>query len=166
VESDPGRGSVFTMLLPCNLEPGELASDIEAQAAPSEAMPRGGEPATVLVIDDDRVVRDLLVRFLEKEGLRVVTASEGSEGLRLAREVRPHLITLDIVMPGLDGWGVLKGLKADADLANIPVMMITIVDNPGLGHSLGAVEYLTKPIDWRRLGTALAKYRGAGVRAV
>ncbi len=169
VESDPGRGSVFTMLLPCNLAPGELAADIEAQAAPSEAMPRGGEPATVLVIDDDRVVRDLLLRFLEKEGFRVVTASDGSEGLRMAREARPNLITLDIVMPGLDGWGVLKGLKADADLANIPVMMITIVDNPGLGHSLGAVEYLTKPIDWRRLGTAVAKYRAArsqGVRAV
>jgi CheY-like chemotaxis protein/anti-sigma regulatory factor (Ser/Thr protein kinase) len=164
VESDPGRGSVFTMLLPCNLEPGELAEDVEAQAVPSEAMPRGGEPATVLVIDDDRVVRDLLVRFLEKEGLRVVTASDGSEGLRVAREVRPNLITLDIVMPGLDGWGVLKGLKADADLANIPVMMITIVDNPGLGHSLGAVEYLTKPIDWRRLGTALAKYRAPAGR--
>jgi CheY-like chemotaxis protein len=63
------------------------------------------------------------------------------------------------VIPGLDGWGVLKGLKADRDLASIPVMMITIVDNPGLGHSLGAVEYFTKPIDWRRLATALAKYR-------
>jgi CheY-like chemotaxis protein len=161
VESDPGRGSVFTMLLPCNLEPGELAADIEAQTARLETMPPTGEPATVLVIDDDRVVRDLLLRFLEKEGFHVVTASDGNEGLRLAREVRPNLITLDIVMPGLDGWGVLKGLKADADLANIPVMMITIVDNPGLGRSLGAVEYLTKPIDWRRLGTALAKYRGA-----
>jgi DNA-binding response OmpR family regulator len=62
-------------------------------------------------------------------------------------------------MPGLDGWGVLKGLKADASLANVPVVMITIVDNPGLGHSLGAVEYFTKPIDWRRLATAIAKYR-------
>jgi CheY-like chemotaxis protein len=70
------------------------------------------------------------------------------------------------VMPRLDGWGVLKGLKADPALANIPVMMITIVDNPGLGHSLGAVEYLTKPIDWRRMATALAKYRGGAMRAV
>ena len=159
VESDLGRGSVFTMLLPCNLEPGELAAAIDAQTARFETMPPTGQPATVLVIDDDRIVRDLLLRFLEKEGFRVVTASDGDEGLRVAREVRPSLITLDIVMPTLDGWGVLKGLKADPDLANIPVMMITIVDNPGLGHSLGAVEYLTKPIDWRRLGTALAKYR-------
>ena len=117
--------------------------------------------ASVLVIDDDRIVRDLLLRFLEKEGFRVATAADGEEGLRLARELRPSLITLDIVMPGLDGWGVLKGLKADPTLAAIPVMVITIVDNPGLGHSLGAVEYLTKPIDWRRLATALAKYRNA-----
>jgi PAS domain S-box-containing protein len=159
VESDLDRGSVFTMLLPCSLEPGELAADIAAQTALFQTMPPAGEPSTVLVIDDDRIVRDLLLRFLEKEGFRVVTAADGDEGLRVAREVRPNLITLDIVMPGLDGWGVLKGLKADGDLANIPVMMITIVDNPGLGHSLGAVEYLTKPIDWRRLGTALAKYR-------
>jgi PAS domain S-box-containing protein len=164
VESALGRGSVFTMLLPCNLEPGELAAAIDAQTARFETMPPTGQPATVLVIDDDRIVRDLLLRFLEKEGFRVVTASDGDEGLRVAREVRPNLITLDIVMPSLDGWGVLKGLKADPDLATIPVMMITIVDNPGLGHSLGAVEYLTKPIDWRRLGTALAKYRAPAGR--
>ena len=164
VESELGRGSAFTMLLPCNLEPVELAADLEGQAARFETMPSAGEPARVLVIDDDRIVRELLLRFLEKEGFRVVTAVDGVEGLRLAREVRPTLITLDIVMPGLDGWGVLKGLKADRDLAGIPVMMITIVDNPGLGHSLGAVEYLTKPIDWRRLGTALAKYRGPSAR--
>jgi DNA-binding response OmpR family regulator len=117
------------------------------------------------VIDDDRVFRDLLHRFLEKEGFRVVTAADGEEGLRLARSARPGLITLDVVMPGLDGWGVLKSLKADRALADIPVVMITIVDNPGLGHSLGAVEYFTKPIDWRRLAAALAKYRAAGPHA-
>ena len=158
VESTPGEGSVFTMMLPCNLLPAEQAAETEAQTIPFERAP-AGEPPTVLVIDDDRVFRDLLHRFLEKEGFRVFTASDGAEGLRLAREKRPNLITLDLVMPSLDGWGVLKGLKADLELAEIPVMMITIVDNPGLGHSLGAVEYLTKPIDWRRLATALAKYR-------
>jgi PAS domain S-box-containing protein len=161
VESQPGRGSVFTMLLPCSLEPAELAADAEGQAAVFEALPAPGGPVSVLVIDDDRIVRDLLLRFLEKEGFRVATAADGEEGLRLAREMRPSLITLDILMPRLDGWGVLKGLKADPALANVPVMVISIVDNPGVGHSLGAVEYLTKPIDWRRLATALAKYRGA-----
>ena len=160
VESQPGRGSTFTMLLPCNLEPAELAAEGEAQAALFAPLPTG-TPLTALVIDDDRVVRDLLLRFLEKDGFRVATAADGDEGLRLARAMRPNLITLDVVMPGLDGWGVLKGLKADPALATIPVVMITIVDNPGLGHSLGAVEYFTKPIDWRRLATALAKHRAA-----
>jgi DNA-binding response OmpR family regulator len=151
------------MMLPCNLQPAEQAAEIEAETIPFERAP-AGEPPTVLVIDDDRVFRDRLHRFLEKEGFRVVTASDGADGLRLAREKRPNLITLDLVMPSLDGWGVLKGLKADHELADIPVMMITIVDNPGLGHSLGAVEYLTKPIDWRRLATALAKYRSPASR--
>ena len=164
VDSALGQGSVFTMLLPCSLQEEELAADVEGQTAPFETGPLTGEAPTVLVIDDDRVFRELLQRFLEKDGFRVIMASDGAEGLRLAREHRPALITLDIVIPGLDGWGVLKGLKADRDLASIPVMMITIVDNPGLGHSLGAVEYFTKPIDWRRLATALAKYRGAPAR--
>jgi CheY-like chemotaxis protein len=164
VDSALGQGSVFTMLLPCNLQENELAADVDGQAPLFETEPLTGEAPTVLVIDDDRIFRELLLRFLEKDGFRVITASDGTDGLRLAREHRPMLITLDIVIPGLDGWGVLKGLKADRDLANIPVIMITIVDNPGLGHSLGAVEYFTKPIDWRRLATALAKYRGAPAR--
>jgi PAS domain S-box-containing protein len=160
VDSALGQGSVFTVLLPCNLqEDEELAAEADGQAALFAAGPPTGEAPTVLVIDDDRIFRELLLRFLEKDGFRVITAADGTEGLRLAREHRPSLITLDIVIPGLDGWGVLKGLKAERDLASIPVMMITIVDNPGLGHSLGAVEYFTKPIDWRRLATALAKYR-------
>jgi PAS domain S-box-containing protein len=160
VESEPGRGSLFTVLLPCNLEPEEVASERGAQAAVFQTVPPSRGPATVLVIDDDRIVRDLLGRFLEKEGFRVAIAVDGEEGLKLAREMRPDLITVDVVMPRLDGWGVLKALKADPLLAHVPVIMITIVDNPGLGHALGADEYLTKPIDWRRLGGALAKYRG------
>jgi DNA-binding response OmpR family regulator len=122
-------------------------------------------PSTVLVIDDDRLVRDLLRRFLEKEGFRVAMSSHGEEGLRIARDLRPGIITLDVVMSGTDGWEVLRTLKADPDLAAIPVIMITIVDNPGLGLSLGAAEYLTKPIDWRRLSAALAKHRGQDAHA-
>jgi DNA-binding response OmpR family regulator len=118
-------------------------------------------PSTVLVIDDDALVRDLLQRFLTKEGFRVATASDGEEGLRLAREFKPSLITLDVIMPGLDGWSTLKALKADPELSPIPVIMMTIIDNPKLGYSLGAADYVTKPIDWRRLGSALAKFRKA-----
>src|SRR5712691_3529610 len=124
------------------------------------SMPR---PTRVLVIDDDRLVRDLLLRFLEKEGFRAEAAASGDDGLRMAHASPPDLITLDVVMSGLDGWGVLKALKADARLSAIPVLMITIVDNPSLGFSLGAAEYLTKPIDWRRLSAALSKYRFAGL---
>jgi CheY-like chemotaxis protein len=114
---------------------------------------------TVLVIDDEAAVRDLMQRFLGKEGFLVVTAASGEEGLRRARELRPDAITLDVMMPGLDGWAVLSALKADTDLADIPVVMLTIVDDKSLGYALGASDYLTKPIDRERLVTVLEKYR-------
>jgi CheY-like chemotaxis protein len=160
VDSETGRGSTFTVLLPANVPYDDTAV---VGAAPStsilESHPGKSTPDLVLVIDDDRLVRDLLRRFLEKERFRVVTASSGEEGLKMARDLVPTLITLDVVMSPLDGWGVLKGLKADPNLAHVPVVMITIVDNPVEGFALGAADYLTKPIDWRRLATTLNKYR-------
>jgi CheY-like chemotaxis protein len=113
----------------------------------------------VLVIDDEAAVRDLMQRFLSKEGFRVVTASSGEEGVRQARELRPDAITLDVMMPGMDGWAVLSALKADHEVAGIPVIMLTIVDDRNLGYALGASDYLTKPIDRERLVTVLEKYR-------
>ena len=167
VDSAPGSGSTFTVLLPTNLDPAEDAEP-ELLAARPESAPAGGAtgPATVLIVDDDRLVRDLLRRFLTKEGFRVMAAVSGEEGLRRARELRPSLITLDVVMSGMDGWTMLKALKADPQLAAVPVVMITIVDNPALGRSLGASDYLTKPIDWGRLGRALGRYRPAAAPAV
>ncbi len=150
VDSAPGTGSTFTVLLPAN-----------TAEADNAAPPAGGSPP-VLIVDDDRLVRDLLRRFLTKEGFRVMAAVSGEEGLRRARELRPSLITLDVVMSGMDGWTMLKTLKADPALAAVPVVMITIVDNPALGLSLGASDYLTKPIDWARLGRTLGRYRPAG----
>ncbi len=153
VESEVGKGAVFTAKLPSNVgEPG-----VEAPAQAPVAVATSGTPPTVLVIDDDRLVRDLLQRFLVKQGFEVVTAADGREGLRLAGEVKPALITLDDVLPELDGWSVLKALKQDPILARVPVIMLTIVDNQALCYSLGAAEYLTKPIDWRRLGVAREK---------
>ena len=151
VDSAPGTGSTFTVLLPTNTA--------EADNAAPPATP--GLPP-VLIVDDDRLVRDLLRRFLTKEGFRVMAAVSGEEGLRRARELRPSLITLDVVMSGMDGWTMLKTLKADPALAAVPVVMITIVDNPALGLSLGASDYITKPIDWARLGRTLGRYRPAG----
>jgi len=104
-------------------------------------------------------VRDLMQRFLAREGFRVVTAGSGEEGLRRARELRPSAITLDVMMPGMDGWAVLSSLKADPQVADIPVIMLTIVDDRNLGYALGAAEYLTKPIDRERLVAVLDKYR-------
>jgi CheY-like chemotaxis protein len=113
----------------------------------------------VLVIDDEAGVRDLMHRFLAREGFHVVTAAGGEEGLRRARELQPDAITLDVMMPGLDGWAVLSALKAEPGLADIPVVMLTIVDDKNLGYALGAADYLTKPIDRERLVTVLDKYR-------
>jgi CheY-like chemotaxis protein len=112
----------------------------------------------VLVIDDDAPSRELMARFLGREGFRVVTASSGAEGLRLAREIRPRLITLDVLMPGMDGWNVLAELKADPELAEIPVVVVSITDDAALGYALGASEYLTKPVDRERLTTIVQRY--------
>jgi CheY-like chemotaxis protein len=114
---------------------------------------------TVLVIDDDDAVRDLLERFLGNEGFRVVSAGGGEEGLRLARELRPDVITLDAIMPGMDGWSVLANLKADPDVSHIPIVMLTMVHDKSLGYALGAADYLTKPVERQRLVSVLKRYR-------
>jgi CheY-like chemotaxis protein/anti-sigma regulatory factor (Ser/Thr protein kinase) len=155
VESEAGRGSTFTIRLPVQVA--EPAEEAVAAAAPAERPLTG--VGTVLVIDDETAVRDLMQRFLSKEGFRVVTAPGGEEGLRRARELRPDAITLDVMMPGMDGWAVLSALKADPDVADIPVVMLTIVDDKNLGYALGAADYLTKPIDRERLVAVLRKYR-------
>jgi CheY-like chemotaxis protein len=116
---------------------------------------------TVLVIDDDPAARDLIGRFLAGEGFGVLTATSGDEGLRLARGQRPGLIILDVVMPQMDGWSVLQQLKAEPDLAAIPVILVTITDDRNLGYALGAAEYLTKPVDWDHLGAVLRRYADA-----
>jgi DNA-binding response OmpR family regulator len=115
---------------------------------------------TVLVIDDDPAMRDLMSRFLTKLGFRVAAAAEGEDGLKLARRIHPAMITLDVVMPGMDGWGVLKRLKADPELAGIPVIMVTIVDNEVAGLKLGAHSYLLKPVDRDRLAQLIERHRG------
>jgi CheY-like chemotaxis protein len=88
----------------------------------------------------------------------VLTAAAGAEGLELAKATHPAAITLDVMMPGTDGWGILSALKADPDTADIPVVMLTIVDDRGRGYALGASDYLTKPIDWPRLSAILRRF--------
>jgi CheY-like chemotaxis protein len=112
----------------------------------------------VLVVDDDPAVLDLLTRSLSKEGYSVRTAQSGQDALMLARELKPRLITLDVMMPSMDGWSVLTALKADPLTRDIPVVMVSIVDDKPLGFALGAADYLTKPIDRNRLTEVLAKH--------
>ncbi len=155
VESEAGRGSTFTIRLPTEVS----ESEPEPVVASVSAEPGAATIGTVLVIDDEAAVRDLMQRFLGREGFRVVVAASGEEGLRRARELRPDAITLDVMMPGMDGWAVLSALKADSALADIPVIMLTIVDDRNLGYALGAADYLSKPIDRERLVAVLRQHR-------
>jgi signal transduction histidine kinase/CheY-like chemotaxis protein len=178
VHSVPGEGSVFTIKLPAVVvvvTPEAAAEEAAAEdAAAGEAVageaaaildcggaeggPLGPEARCVLVIDDDPVQRDLMERFLAKEGFHVRVAAGGEAGLRLARQLHPVAITLDVMMPDMDGWSVLRTLKADEALRDIPVVMLTMVDDPERGFTLGASDYATKPVDRRRLSQLLRKY--------
>jgi PAS domain S-box-containing protein len=156
VESAPGKGSRFTIRIPARA-PARPSAVVESAVPAARAAAAGHR---VLVIDDEETVRDLMRRFLGREGFEVVTARDGAEGLALARDLRPMLITLDVLMPGLDGWSVLESLKADPELSNIPVVMLTILDDKNKGFALGATEFLTKPVDRERLRSAMARYAG------
>jgi CheY-like chemotaxis protein/anti-sigma regulatory factor (Ser/Thr protein kinase) len=146
VSSEQGVGTAFEVRLPVVTRdsPAPLPGAVAAEA---EAAGGSGTAGTVLVIDDDPGSRGLIGRILGRDQFRVVEAEDGATGLRLARELHPDVITLDILMPGLDGWTVLAALKADQALARIPVVVVTIVDERNAGFALGATDYLTKPIE-------------------
>jgi PAS domain S-box-containing protein len=156
VESELGKGSTFTIRLPLAIEPEEKQEARETREAAA-----GVGAGIVLVIDDDPAARELMKRFLTREGFRPVLAESGDAGLRLARELKPNVITLDVMMPKMDGWSVLQQLKADPELRDTPVIMISIVDDKNLGYTLGAADYLTKPVDREHLGRILGRYRCA-----
>ena len=154
VESTPGKGSTFTIRLP-----DQEAAPAAVGVARAGAMAADGR-ATVLVVDDDATVRSLLAKTLEKEGYRVISAGNGVEALALAREHRPQAITLDVLMPQMDGWGALKELKADAELRDIPVIMVTVLNERGMAIPLGAADFVTKPVDRQRLAAILRDHCG------
>ena len=164
VHSVPGEGSTFTINLPAavsadSISEGEPFLSAEAVMRPvAEAIGPVVPRTCVLVIDDDPTQRDLMQRFLEKEGFPVQTASSGEQGLALARQLKPVVITLDVMMPGMDGWRVLDTLKNDAELGDIPVILLTMVDDKSRGYALGAADYMTKPVDRSRLSNILQKF--------
>ena len=159
VESQSGRGSTFTVRLPARVGEPRREAPAERDAAPAPAVAAGATAGTVLVIDDDPAARKLMRHYLSREGFGVVEAPDGESGLTMARERRPDVITLDILMPGMDGWAVLSALKSDPAVAGIPVILATIVDEERFGFALGAAEYLPKPIDRERLAEVLRKYK-------
>jgi signal transduction histidine kinase/CheY-like chemotaxis protein len=161
VESETGQGAVFTVRLPAQVvtETTESAQPESSGRVPVASSETKTGLETILVIDDDPSVRDLMSRFLTKLDFHVVAASNGEEGIRLARQVHPLLITLDVVMPDCDGWTVLNRLKSDSKLAKIPVIMVTVVDNEAMGLDLGASNYLIKPVDRDRLAVLVEKHR-------
>ena len=163
VESEPGQGSVFTVYLPAKVTT-EIAEGTQTEKTndpPATSLEMKSNLDTVLVIDDDSAVRDLMSRFLTRLGFHVVAAASGEEGLRLAKQVNPLVVTLDVIMPGCDGWAVLNKFKADPELAEIPVIMVTVVDNESMGFELGASNYMIKPVDRDRLAVLIEKHRVA-----
>jgi PAS domain S-box-containing protein len=161
LDAAPGEGSRFTMRLPADSQPQPTVSEAPTtqETEPASATNnQNNNQNVVLVIDDDPTARNLMQRFLAREGFHVETSAGGEEGLRRARQLHPVAITLDVMMPSMDGWNVLSRLKADPEICDIPVIMVTMVDNRSLGYALGASDYLTKPVQWDRLAAVLRKY--------
>ncbi len=150
VESELGVGSIFRMRIP--LEVGAEAQPREESEEPVE----NGE--YVLVVDDDRDARDIMTRFLEGEGYRVATASDAETAFAMVRRHPPLAVTLDIIMPGTDGWELLRRLKEDPGSRDVPVVVSSVVDDPNKGFTLGAADYLTKPIERAELLAAIERF--------
>jgi CheY-like chemotaxis protein/nitrogen-specific signal transduction histidine kinase len=160
VASEAGRGSTFTIRLPRTVKGGQAQTrmtELEPAAPPGV----GAQERVILVVDDDATVRELVERHLQRSGFAVVTADGGQEGLRLVRELRPAAVTLDILMPDLDGWTVLAAIKGDPTMASTPVVLMSIVDQKNRGYALGAAEYLVKPVDRAKLVETLTGICGS-----
>ena len=154
VESTPGAGSTFTIMLPAS-GPHAKAEVVDGASRRTPAATRG----TVLIIDDDKAIHDLLQRDFAEQGYEVLHAMGGREGLKAAKAARPDLITLDVIMPDLDGWSVLKALKDDPELRTIPVVLATIMADRDMGFALGAADFVTKPFDRDLLLQAVNRHR-------
>jgi CheY-like chemotaxis protein len=155
VESTPGAGSTFTIMLPA------ICPEAKAEVAESNSRssPLAVTSGKILVIDDDKATRDLLERDFLEQGYEVLHAAGGREGLRIAKAARPDVITLDIIMPDLDGWSVLKALKDDPELCEIPVVLATIMGDRDMGFALGAADLVTKPFDREVLIRVVNRHR-------
>ncbi len=162
LSSEVGKGSTFTIEIPAEVKAEMVTQDpsaLAAQATPIPHIPLGEHP--ILIIDDDPQARELIQRTLQADGYSVALAASGEEGLELARQLQPSLVTLDIMMPGMDGWTTLRQFKADPALEHIPVVMISIVGDKEMGYTLGALQSLTKPVDREQLLQLVQQYAGS-----
>ncbi len=160
VESTYGEGTTFSLRLPA-LMPEQHVNEDGTTSLDTARQDGEDERQTVLVIDDDRAQLDLMVKFLERQGFAVRTASSGPDGIEVARAVKPRAITLDVMMPHVDGWAVLTALKADPELAKIPVIMVTFNNDNGLSATLGAADHVDKPVRWDKLKSVMERFRDA-----
>jgi PAS domain S-box-containing protein len=156
--SEAGKGTTFTVRLPAMTRAApDNAISAAAQRSENLQVTVPEDAPIVLVVDDDPNSRELIGRHLQRGGYAVRMAANGDEAMQLARKLQPDVVTLDVLMPQMDGWAVLSAMKEDAALAEIPVIMVTITQNQNIGFALGAADYLIKPIDRDRLVRAVEK---------
>jgi len=155
VSSELGEGSTFRVELPARSER-RPSSEVEPERRSS--LPMHEPEGVVLVIDDDPAARELMARSLTRGGYAVMMAASGADGLNIAEEKRPDVVVLDVLLPKQDGWEVLTAFKAHPTLNDVPVVLVTMVDDRSRGYALGATDYLTKPVDWDRLHGALKRH--------
>jgi PAS domain S-box-containing protein len=145
LQSEPGKGSRFTFTLPIGSRTSSKSLPVNGPAAPNVAAAGGGRKPLILVVDDEVPARELIASYLESE-YRIVMAESGAEVVQKARQLRPDAITLDVLMPGGNGFETLVALQKAAETANIPIIIVSIVDQKQVGFALGAADYLVKPI--------------------
>ena len=156
VESEPGVGTLFTVRLPAEATETKLQRQTGIYRVSRPSVPMLAiTTSTVLLIDDDATTRELVQRMLAKDGLDMLYAASGQEGLRLASERHPDVILLDVILPDQDGWAVLAALTTKLELAGIPVIVMSAADERGLATTLGASAYLTKPVTQEDLRAAI-----------
>lgn len=151
VQSDYGKGSAFTMYIPT-----DVSKKVETPRIPAAYLVNPQNP--ILIIDDDPQMREMLTDYLQNEGYKVAHAENGEIGLQRAKDLHPMAIILDIMIPAMNGWSVLSTLKSDPTLHHIPVIILSMIDNKQWGYTLGAAEYMVKPVEPKRLLTLLKKY--------
>lgn len=173
VSSVPHEGTTFTASVLRDLPPPDSEPQFSIESLTGSAIAEHNAQSQVgkesqrkssnhvLVIDDDPKVREVIKRLLTEEGLDVMTAASGAEGIELAVRHSPSVITLDLLMPDVDGWTVLAALKGDDRIADIPVVLVTVMDDTKKGYSFGASDYVSKPIDALRLAQVVQRYCGS-----